>query len=124
VARGWWDHPWLLVALGGALGSVLRYALGRWAGGQPVATLAINVAGSFALALVVRLFQETAGAENPALVQLLGSGFCGGFTTFSTFEVETFRLLREGRALAAFAYVTVSVIAGFAAVAIVMNWKQ
>ncbi|MDQ8161213.1 MAG: fluoride efflux transporter CrcB [Gemmatimonadota bacterium] len=102
------------VALGGAIGSVARYAVGVWlarAGGTfPVATLLINVTGSFLIGLFARLFE--APDANPVLRAALTVGLCGGFTTFSTFSAETIALLQQGRAARAAVYVTVSIVAG------------
>ena len=78
----------LLVALGAALGAPLRYAVASHLDADrfPRGTLAVNVAGSFLLGLVV-----AAGASGGWLA-LLGTGFCGGFTTYSAFAVQTHRL--------------------------------
>lgn len=109
---------WLLVALGGAAGSVLRYAAGRWAGplpagGLPRATLAVNLAGSLILGIVVALVP----ADDPRRA-LLAVGFCGGLTTFSTFGYETVALLQQRAYGTAAAYVSVSLVAGLVAVAL------
>src|SRR5437867_4201937 len=103
----------IYVGLGGAAGSVVRYALtvsvqGRAAAGFPIATLLINIAGSFLLGGLMGYFAEeaTASAE---LRLLLTSGFCGGFTTFSTFTWETYALLRDGEHLRAAVCITASV---------------
>lgn len=78
----------LLVALGAALGAPLRYLVATSLDRErfPLGTLAVNVAGSFVLGLVVE-----AGASGHWLA-LLGTGFCGGFTTYSAFAVQTHRL--------------------------------
>ncbi len=86
----------LLVMLGGALGSLMRYGVGLqcalWFGsGFPVGTLIINILGS--LLLGVLLFGPFAHQAEARL--FLGTGFCGGFTTFSTFSVETLTLIRQ-----------------------------
>lgn len=106
------------VAAGGGAGSVLRYVLGAWwpragTAAFPVATLLINVAGSFLLGWLLRRFG--AGAGGPAVRAALTVGVCGGFTTFSTFSVEVVTLLQAGRPGRALAYVVVSVAAGVAA---------
>lgn len=101
---------WLWIALGGALGSVLRAALGLLGQGRLVwATLAVNVLGSFAIGwLMARL-----GALEPTMaarVHALGVvGFCGGFTTFSTFSWQTLDQLQRGQWAAALLNIMLSV---------------
>ena len=102
-----------LVALGGGCGAFLRLGLGRalLAAGvaTPWPTALINLAGSFALGVLA-----AACRDRPGLLVLLGTGVCGGFTTFSAFGVELARLLGEARPGAAAAYALASV-AGAAA---------
>jgi fluoride exporter len=111
---------WLLVALGGAAGAVLRFAVGRLftarpPGTFPWATFGINVAGSLILGAVMALTHDTdAGWRARAL---LGIGFCGGFTTFSSFSYETLGLLEARAYTGATVYALGSVAAGLAAVA-------
>ena len=104
----------LAVAAGGATGSVARYVLGtlllRVSSGFPVSTLLINVAGSFLIGLLARLFD--APDQNQVLRAALTVGICGGFTTFSTFSAETVTLLQQGKAGRAALYVTVSLVLG------------
>lgn len=108
----------LVVFLGAGLGGVARYLLGEWVqerarGDFPTGTLAINVTGSLALATLYALVD---GVQAPAEWKLfLGVGFCGGYTTFSTFSYETVRLLNEGHWSAAGAYASASVIASVGA---------
>ena len=102
----------LAVALGGAAGSVLRYAVQlALRGGAPWGTLAVNLTGSLLIGLCAG-WSERQGAAwmRPWLM----TGFLGGFTTFSAFSLENGLLLREGRALTAFAYIVASVAAGVA----------
>lgn len=96
----------LWVALGGAFGAVARFVVdaevkGRWPGARsfPWATVAINVTGSLLLGLVAAAVVVRSGA--PEWLAIVGVGFCGGYTTFSTASVETVRLLQEGRYRAA-----------------------
>ncbi len=104
----------LLVAAGGAAGSVARYLVGVAAAGLaahfPWATLAVNVAGSFALGLVLGALPP----GGPGRL-LLGTGFCGGFTTFSAFSAEALALAERGAAGRAAAYAALSVGLGAAA---------
>ena len=106
---------WLLVAGGGAAGSLCRWLL---AGATqrldfPAGTLLVNVLGSLLVGwLAARLGETWSDAR-----LLLVTGFCGGFTTFSAFTLETLRLAQEGRGGRALANVAASVVLGIAAVA-------
>ena len=97
---------WLYVALGGAAGSLLRYAAGEALGPPrpgafPWHTFAVNVAGSLLLGIVVALVPR----DDPHhLRALLAIGFCGGLTTFSTFGYETVSLLQSRAYAVALAY--------------------
>jgi CrcB protein len=100
------------IALGGALGSLLRYGLGsavqqRIGAGFPAGTLLVNVTGSLLLGFLVRYLVET--AASPEMRAALTIGFCGGYTTFSTFSLDTLRLLEEGSWGRAGTYVLASV---------------
>lgn len=101
----------LAIALGGALGSVARYLLATWIGaraaGYPLGTLLINVAGSLLLGFLARWF--TGRLHSPALAAGLTVGFCGGFTTFSAFSLETVTLLERGAWARALLYALASV---------------
>ncbi len=107
----------LCVGLGGFVGSVLRYlvTLLPYGAGFPVKTLAINVLGAFVLGLICALATRHVDAS-PQLVLMLKVGVCGGFTTFSTFALETSDLLQSGAWPAALAYVVASVVLSVAAV--------
>lgn len=114
-------HPIVLIGLGGAIGANLRYGLTEFAKRlYPVAfpwgTLAANVLGSLLLGLVAGWFAGPLTPTRHSWRLLLGVGLCGGFTTFSTFSLETLTLIRLGRPGIAFLYVLVSVSAGFGAV--------
>ena len=106
----------LAVGLGGFLGAVLRYSvdlLPFCRDGFPVKTLCVNVIGSFALGL---LYAAAAHKDfSPVLLLFLGTGLCGGFTTFSTFAVQSCRLLAADLPLAA-AYALTSLVLGVGAV--------
>lgn len=103
----------LQVALGGAAGSMLRYAatlgVARLVPGFPLGTLLINIAGSFVMGA---LAMSIAAHLRPMLL----TGLLGGFTTFSAFSLETLTLWEEGRALSAAGYVAGSVILSLLAV--------
>lgn len=111
----------LYVALGGAAGSLARFALAGWiagrtAGGFPWATLAVNLSGCILLGVVIRMVP----LQTAELRALLAVGFCGAFTTFSTFGYETLVLLQRGAHAEAAAYVLGSVVLGTAGVALGM----
>ena len=107
----------LCVGLGGFVGSVLRYfvTLLPYGAGFPVKTLAINVLGAFVLGLICALATRHVDAS-PQLMLMLKVGLCGGFTTFSTFALETSDLLQSGAWPAALAYAAASVVLSVAAV--------
>lgn len=86
----------LLVGAGGALGALARYAVGLWLPGRTADTLAVNVLGSFALGALTATL-----ADGTALLTTFGVGFCGAFTTFSSFAVETVTLYEDGERRAA-----------------------
>lgn len=111
---------YLLVALGGALGALSRYQISTmWTASLEApawgATLSINVVGGFLIGLFMALSQHY-GASWGGWSLLLITGFCGGFTTFSTFSHELFRLLAEGSYLTALLYLTLSVLLALIAV--------
>jgi CrcB protein len=102
----------LLIAVGGAAGSVLRYLIGgavqkTSAGGFPIGTMAVNVSGCFLIGMLVRQVFNT--QVSPELRALLIVGFCGGFTTFSAFSAETVALIEGGEYARAAGYVILSV---------------
>ena len=127
----WLTHPAVLLTVGGGAGANARFWVGRWvaewqlrhAGAVtfPWGTFAINVLGSAVLGAVAGLCLGHPDPARRAWYVLLGTGFCGGFTTFSTFSYEAVELLREDRPLAAAGYVVGSVAAGLAAVA--LTWR-
>lgn len=102
------------VAFGSAVGGVARWALAGFvqqrAGALfPVGTLIVNITGSFLLGLLLR-YALGSEAISPEVRALLTTGFCGGYTTFSTFTYETAILLEEGEYWRAGAYILVSVL--------------
>jgi CrcB protein len=119
MARLW---PFVLVGAGSAIGGMLRFAVGRaigaGSGGFPLSTFLINVSGSFVLGLLggVLAHRGGGGFDADAVRLAVGVGFCGGFTTFSAFEIETHNLVAGGARMAAAAYVVLSVVVGLLAV--------
>jgi len=125
---------WYIV-VGSALGGVSRYLLGGvvqrlWDTTFPTGTLLINVAGSFLLGAFLRYGVDTP-ALSPEMRGLLTIGFCGGFTTFSTFGYETVTMLEDGEWGRAGLYVGLSlalsllaVILGFAAAREAVAWRE
>jgi fluoride exporter len=102
----------LYVGIGGALGTVLRYTIGLLpfseAVGFPLTTLFINFSGAFLIGIIVA-YADYAGNLDPGIMLFLKIGFCGGFTTFSTFSLETAQLLQGGNFLIAGSYIFASV---------------
>jgi CrcB protein len=112
---------WLWIFAGGGLGAVLRYELGGWVqahGGSafPWGTFAVNALGCFAIGLVATWIDERAGG-GPELRAFLLTGVLGGFTTFSAFGLETWRLAEEAALLSATANALGSVAVCLVAVA-------
>jgi len=109
----------LYVAAGGVLGTLSRYFLQGWIQGRsagfPTGTLAINLAGSFVLGFVIRYATGTA-VVSPELRAGLTIGFCGAFTTMSTFSYESMTLLRDGDWLRAGLYICGTMLGCFGAV--------
>jgi CrcB protein len=107
---------YLLVALGGAIGSVARAWVGvtavRLVGASfPWSTMVINVVGSAIIGIVAAsALSPTRTLITQEVRIFLMVGFCGGFTTFSSFSLQTFELLREGRPAAALANIALSVV--------------
>ena len=111
---------YVLIAIGGAGGAVTRFALDSWVsarvgGDFPWGTLLINVSGSFVLGLLFALTIER-GVLSPELRAPLMIGFLGAYTTFSTWMLESWRLVEDGAVLAAMLNVGGSVVLGMAAV--------
>ncbi len=109
----------ILVFIGGGFGSTLRYLIGKWLNsnetGIPYGTFAANIIGSLLIGTILGL-----AAKNDSLTQnqtlLLATGFCGGFTTFSTFAYENHVFLKSGDFMTFAIYTIASFIVGFLAV--------
>lgn len=104
----------LWVALGAAVGAPLRYVVDRVVQARhdsafPWGTLTVNISGSFILGLLLAL------PSGPALTAVLGTGFCGALTTYSTFSYETLRLAQGRAHLLAGLNILISVVAGLGA---------
>lgn len=107
---------WLAVALGGAIGAVLRYAVYLWslswnASAFPAGTFAVNIIGSF----LIGLLWTTGSPWNAQTKALVFTGVLGGFTTFSTFSLEVSTLFKDGDSRTAIIYLLGSVVLGLAA---------
>ena len=105
----------LLVALGGGVGACLRYLIGviplKEPFTFPVKTLLINLLGCFVIGLIAALVVKNSSIS-PKTVLFIKTGLCGGFTTFSTFALETETLIKTGHIGIALLYVALSVIVG------------
>lgn len=104
----------LLVFVGGGLGSLARFGISEivknnFKSSFPIATLCSNILSCLILALMVGLYSGKADAS-PAMKTLLVVGFCGGFSTFSTFSYETVELMRSGNVIYAIANILISVV--------------
>jgi CrcB protein len=108
-------REFLLVGVGGFVGAFARYgvslAMSRWSGTFPWATLSINVVGCFLIGFLMPVVEQ-----RPLWLALVVPGILGGFTTFSAFGHETWRLADGGRAALAAVYVAASLGLGLAAV--------
>lgn len=109
----------LSVGLGGAIGAVLRYLLGliplKNNSGFPWITFVINVLGSFLIGIIAFSVLKSAPLS-PRMVLFLKVGICGGFTTFSTFSLESYQLFSSGKIGIAVAYMLASFVCGILAV--------
>jgi fluoride exporter len=111
---------YVMVGVGGALGSILRFWLGSYIGERigtrfPYGTLVVNISGSFLIGLVFAILTQRM-QWSPNWRYLIPIGFIGGYTTFSSFEFEAFRTIQDGQLGLGLLYVGVSVVVGFIAV--------
>lgn len=108
----------LIVAAGGAIGAVCRFLVGKLpigsSDGFPIKTFIVNILGCFLIGLVAALALKQF-SDSPKLVLFLKVGVCGGFTTFSSFALETGGLIEKGSYITAAAYIILSVAVGVAA---------
>ena len=113
---------YFVIGAGGFIGAITRYAVAIWIGQRwgrsfPLGTFVINVSGSFFIGLLMTLLTERFMA-NPLWRLLFVVGFLGAYTTFSTFEYETGKLLKDGEMLVGMLNVVLSVFFGFVALKI------
>jgi len=113
------DRNLILVGIGGFLGSGFRYLVTvllarQFTSSFPLGTFTVNVVGCFLIGILFAL-SEKGNLLSPEWRIFLTTGFCGGFTTFSTFSYESIRLLQDGEILYLSLNVALSVIVGFAA---------
>ncbi|MBF9252250.1 fluoride efflux transporter CrcB [Pontibacter sp. 172403-2] len=109
----------LLVFLGGGLGSVCRYLANRWVVSMitsvfPAGTFLVNIVGCFLIGFLV-FFTARTGADATAWRLLLVTGFCGGFTTFSSFSFENIQLMGDHQVLIFLLYLLLSIALGLGA---------
>ena len=114
----------LFVGIGGFIGSVLRYLVGlipiKEVTTFPIKTFSINVVGCILIG-VISVWAVKEADVNSKLILMLKTGVCGGFTTFSTFSLETSTLLGNGNYFTAFLYVLLSIIVGIGTVFLIVN---
>ena len=110
----------LLIALGGGIGSILRYLTAivinkYYTTIFPLATLVVNILGCLLIGIIMGLLEKNQVTDS-AMKWLFVTGFCGGFTTFSTFGYENIALLQNQQSGLAFLYIAASIIIGLFAV--------
>ncbi len=111
-------YPYVLVAVGGAIGSMLRYGIGIFVGSWwrdpfPLGTMLINISGSLVMGLFVGLMARALPAWQNDARLFFAVGVLGGFTTFSSFSLDAISMIERGDALPALLYLVLSVGGGF-----------
>ena len=111
----------IMIGCGSFVGGAARYlisvAMKSMSRGFPWATLLVNLAGCLIIGLLLGLFSKTSNVGSSWQL-FLTVGFCGGFTTFSTFANESFQMLQNGNIVGFVAYVTTSIVVGIALIAL------
>jgi CrcB protein len=117
----------LLIFVGGGLGSLARYGISKWlnptSGGFPWGTLTANTLACLVLGVVAVVISQKSGISKELQAMVL-IGFCGGFSTFSTFSMETFRMIQNGQWIMAISYVIASLITCLLVLAIIANFLK
>lgn len=100
----------IYVGFGGAIGAMTRYLISLipWRGSFPILTLLTNLAGAFFIGFIVGVAEKKNLPSS--IILFLKTGFCGGFTTFSTFSLETYGLLEKGNYVMAGCYMILSMV--------------
>ncbi len=110
----------LLIFIGGGFGSVLRFFVGKQLNTDfPYGTFLVNVLGAFIIGLIITSFEKEIISNSTRL--LIAVGFCGGFTTWSSFAFENFNMLRDGQYTNFITYVSISFF--FSLIALMFSYK-